>query len=108
MQSMNEEMQTVNSELQVKVDDLTKIRNDMNNLLNSTEIATLFLDKEMRIRQFTSQATRIIKLIQSDLGRPFTDLVSNLVYPEFSSDAQEVLRTLTFMEKTILRPTGAG
>jgi two-component system, chemotaxis family, CheB/CheR fusion protein len=101
MQSMNEELQTVNSELQVKVDDLTKVRNDMNNLLNSTEIATLFLDKDLRIRQFTTQAVRIIKLIQTDIGRPFTDLVSSLVYPEFSSDSKEVLRTLIPMEKTI-------
>jgi two-component system CheB/CheR fusion protein len=101
MQSMNEELQTLNSELQSKVDDLTKVKNDISNLMNSTEIASLFLDKGLKIRQFTSQMTRIIKLIPGDVGRPFTDLVSALDYPGFSADATEVLRTLVFIEKII-------
>jgi two-component system CheB/CheR fusion protein len=81
MQSLNEELQTVNAELQAKVDDYSRVNNDMKNLLNSTEIATLFLDKELNIRRFTLQATKIFKLIKSDIGRPFTDQVSDLVYP---------------------------
>lgn len=101
MQSLNEELQTVNAELMVKVDDYARVNNDMKNLLNSTEIATLFLDKELNIRRFTHQVTTIFKLIKSDTGRPFTDLTSGLDYPELSDDAREVLRTLVFLQKEI-------
>ena len=101
MQSLNEELQTVNAELQSKVDDYSRVNNDMKNLLNSTDIATLFLDKELNIRRYTLQATKIFKLIKSDLGRPFTDLVSDLIYPELAADALEVLRTLVFIQKQI-------
>jgi two-component system CheB/CheR fusion protein len=106
MQSLNEELQTVNAELQSKVDEFSRVNNDMKNLLNSTDIATLFLDKELNIRRFTNQATKIFKLIKSDIGRPFTDQVSALVYPELASDATEVLRTLVFIQKQI--PTRDG
>lgn len=106
MQSLNEELQTVNAELQSKVDDYSRINNDMKNLLNSTDIATLFLDKELNIRRFTDQAAKIFKLIKSDIGRPFTDQVSQLIYPELKEDAVEVLRTLIFIEKQI--PTKDG
>ncbi len=106
MQSLNEELQTVNAELQSKVDDYSRVNNDMKNLLNSTDIATLFLDKELNIRRFTNQATKIFKLIKGDIGRPFTDQVSQLIYPEVTEDALEVLRTLIFIEKQI--PTKDG
>jgi len=106
MQSLNEELQTVNAELQSKVDEFSRVNNDMKNLLNSTDIATLFLDKELNIRRYTNQATKIFKLIKSDIGRPFTDQVSDLVYPELVSDAREVLRTLIFIQKQI--PTTDG
>ncbi|HJZ39883.1 MAG TPA: chemotaxis protein CheB [Bacteroidales bacterium] len=106
MQSLNEELQTVNAELQSKVDDFTRVNNDMKNLLNSTDIATLFLDKELNIRRYTNQATKIFKLIKSDIGRPFTDQVSDLIYPELAADALEVLRTLIFIQKAI--PTKDG
>jgi two-component system, chemotaxis family, CheB/CheR fusion protein len=101
MQSLNEELQTVNAELTSKVDDFARVNNDMKNLLNSTDIATLFLDKELNIRRFTNEATKIFKLINSDIGRPFTDQVSDLVYPDLSADALEVLRTLVFKQKQI-------
>jgi len=101
MQSLNEELQTVNAELQSKVDEFARVNNDMKNLLNSTDIATLFLDKELNIRRFTNQATKIFKLIKSDIGRPFTDQVTNLNYPELADDALEVLRTLIFIEKQV-------
>jgi two-component system CheB/CheR fusion protein len=101
MQSMNEELQTVNTELQTKVEDLSRASNDMKNLLDSTDIATLFLDKELNVRRFTPQATKIIKLIAADAGRPITDLASDLSYPELAEDAREVLRKLAAMEKAI-------
>ncbi len=106
MQSLNEELQTVNAELMAKVEDYSRVNNDMKNLLNSTDIATLFLDKELNIRRYTNQATKIFKLIKSDIGRPFTDQVSQLIYPDLPEDAHEVLRTLIFIEKQI--PTKDG
>ncbi len=101
MQSLNEELQTVNAELQSKLDELSGTNNDMNNLLNSTDIATVFLDNQLRVRRFTVQARTIIKLIPSDVGRPITDLASDLLYPELVADAHEVLRTLVFSEREI-------
>lgn len=101
MQSLNEELQTVNNELQAKVDELSRSNNDMKNLLNSTDIATLFLDNDLQVRRFTTQATKIIKLIPGDIGRPITDLASDLLYPELTADAQEVLQKLGFVERPI-------
>ena len=101
MQSMNEELQTVNGELQAKVDLLSQASNDMKNLLDSTDIATLFLDKDLNVRRFTPQATKIIKLIATDAGRPITDLASELRYPDLADDAREVLRKLAAVEKPI-------
>jgi two-component system, chemotaxis family, CheB/CheR fusion protein len=106
MQSLNEELQTLNAELLVKVEDFSRVDNDMKNLLNSTDIATLFLDKELKIRRYTIQATKIFKLIKSDIGRPFTDQVSDINYPDMAEDAREVLRTLIFVEKQIPRKDG--
>jgi two-component system CheB/CheR fusion protein len=98
MQSLNEELQTVNLELQNKVNEFVVANNDMKNLLNSTEIATLFLDKELNIRRFTDSITQIIKLRAVDMGRPFTDLVSELQFPDIRSQALKVLKTLTTFE----------
>ncbi|TLU83455.1 MAG: PAS domain S-box protein [Chlorobium sp.] len=101
MQSLNEELQTVNQELQSKVTDLSQANNDMKNLLNSTDIATLFLDDELNIRRFTTRMTSIIKLIASDIGRPVTDIVTDLDYPALAEDGREVLRSLVFSEKQV-------
>jgi two-component system CheB/CheR fusion protein len=101
MQSLNEELQTVNVELQSRVSDFIQANDDMKNLLNSTEIATLFLDKELNIRRFTDEATKIFKLRKTDIGRPFTDLASDLRYPEIDSHAKQVLDTLISVETAI-------
>ncbi len=106
MQSLNEELQTVNAELQGKVDELSRSNNDMKNLLNSTDIATLFLDGDLNVRRFTTQATKIIQLIPGDVGRPITDLASDLIYPALTEDAREVLRKLGFSEKPITTRDG--
>jgi len=106
MQSMNEELQTVNHELQAKVTELSRASNDMRNLLDSTEIATLFLDEALNVRRFTAQTTRIIKLIPGDTGRPITDIVTDLNYPDMVTDAREVLRTLVFREKDLSTTDG--
>jgi len=101
MQSLNEELQTVNIELQSKVNDFVHANDDMKNLLNSTEIATLFLDKQLNIRRFTDPVANIFKVRNSDIGRPLTDLGSKLLYPEMDSDAHQVLKTLTSIETPI-------
>jgi two-component system CheB/CheR fusion protein len=101
MQSLNEELQTVNVELQSKVNDFIRASDDMSNLLNSTEIATLFLDKDLNIRKYTDPVTNIFKLRNTDVGRPFTDLVTDLVYPELEVQARKVIKSLTFIETAI-------
>jgi chemotaxis methyl-accepting protein methylase/chemotaxis response regulator CheB len=106
MQSLNEELQTVNAELQSKLEDFSRAGDDMKNLLDSTEVATLFLDRDLNVRRFTPQAIAIFKLIPSDVGRPITDLVSNLNYPELADDAREVLRTLVPTDKPVAAQTG--
>jgi two-component system CheB/CheR fusion protein len=106
MQSMNEELQTLNHELQTKVDELSRTNNDMRNLLDSTDIATLFLDQDLNVRRYTPQMVKIIKLIPSDLGRPISDLATELIYPDIVDDAHEVLRTLVFKEQSIATRDG--
>ena len=101
MQSMNEELQTVNVEMQSKLDDLTLAQSDLKNLLNSTEIAMLFLDQNLNVRRFTDRAAKIISLRDSDIGRPLSDLTTSLQYPTLNDDAHETLRTLVFSEKQI-------
>jgi two-component system CheB/CheR fusion protein len=78
----------------------------MRNLLDSTDIAVLFLDEAFNVRRFTSRTTQIIKLIPGDAGRPITDIASNLVYPGLAGDAREVLRTLVSKEKQIATDDG--
>ena len=107
MQSLNEELQSVNVELQSKIDELSSTNNDMKNLLNSTDIATIFLDNGLRIRRFTEQATEIFKLIPGDIGRPLADIVTELAYPDFQKDIKAVLDTLIFSEKEISGPDGS-
>lgn len=106
LQSINEELSTVNTELQMKVDELSIINDDMNNLFNSTEIATIFVDNELNIRRFTEEATQLIKLIQSDVGRPLSDIVSNIRYPELVDDIHQVIEKVAFKEKEV--NTGEG
>ncbi|WP_256361385.1 PAS domain-containing protein [Methylomonas koyamae] len=101
MQSLNEELQTVNAELQAKVSDLSLVNNDMKNLLDSMEIATVFLDNALNVRRFTSHATHLFKLIAGDVGRPLSDIVTELDYSQLQQDAQSVLRTLVFIEKQV-------
>jgi two-component system CheB/CheR fusion protein len=106
MQSMNEELQTLNAELQAKVDELSRASADLRNLLNSTNLATVFLDGALCVRRFTTPATTLINLLPGDVGRPVTDLASPLLYPTLVADAREVLRTLVHGEKEIATPDG--
>lgn len=98
---MNEELQAVNVELQSKIADLELAQSDMRNLLNSTDIATLFLDRDLNVRRFTERARKIISLRDSDVGRPLSDLTTHLEYPGLQSDVRDMLRTLVVSEKQI-------
>jgi two-component system CheB/CheR fusion protein len=106
MQSMNEELQTVNAELQAKVDELSRSSNDMRNLLNSTEIATLFLDGALCVRRYTERTTRLLRLIPTDAGRAITDVTTDLQFPELPDAVGQVLRTLVPVEREV--PTADG
>jgi two-component system CheB/CheR fusion protein len=98
LQSINEEIVTVNNELQMKIEELSQAKDDMNNLFNSTEIAIIFLDKDLKIRRFTKEATNLINMIESDIGRPITDISSKLKYDNIMQDAEEVLERVTYKE----------
>jgi two-component system CheB/CheR fusion protein len=99
LQSINEELATINTELQNKVSDLSRANNDMNNLLAGTGIATVFVDPSLHILRFTPAATGIINLITSDIGRPVSHIVSNLVgYDRLVADVQSVLDSLATRE----------
>lgn len=106
MQSMNEELQTINNELQTKLDDLSLAQSDMQNVLNSIEIAILFLDQNLNVRRYTDRAARIINLRESDIGRPLSDLTTSLQYPSLHDDALQTLRTLVFVEKQVTTTEG--
>ena len=106
MQSMNEELQTINSELQTKLDDLALAQSDMKNVLNSIEIAILFLDGDLNVRRYTDRASRIISLRESDVGRPLSDLTTSLQYPTLHEDALDTLRTLRPSEKQVRTDDG--
>jgi two-component system CheB/CheR fusion protein len=101
MQSMNEELQTINTELRTKLDDLALAQSDMKNVLNSIEIAVLFLDKQLHVRRYTDRAAKIVSLREGDIGRPLSELSSILKYPELDADAKDTLRTLQFSEKQV-------
>jgi two-component system CheB/CheR fusion protein len=107
MQSLNEELQTVNAELQGKVEELSRANDDMKNLLNATDIATIFLDNQLSIKRYTEQAKRLIRLIPSDVSRSIGDLVSNLRYSTLVEDAREVLRTLVHKEVEVQSADGS-
>ncbi len=107
LQSINEELATVNVELQTNVMSLSVANNDKSNMLAGTNIGTVFLDTQMRIRDFTPAAVNILNLIPSDMGRPVGHIASNLVgYNHLTEDAQAVLDTLISEEKDVQTTEG--
>ena len=101
MQAMNEELQTVNTELLTKIEDLAQAQSDLRNLLNSTQIATVFLDGSLNVRRFTEEAKKVFNLREGDTGRPLTDITTSLEYPQLVDDVATVLRTLAFCERAV-------
>jgi two-component system CheB/CheR fusion protein len=106
LQSLNEELITVNTQLQNKFEEAANANDDLKNLVNSTEVATIFLDSELRIKRFTPDASRVSKLIATDIGRPFEDIVSKVRYEGLLDDARTVLRTLVFTEREVQAEDG--
>ncbi len=99
MQSLNEELHSVNGELLLKLEDLSQIESDMRNLLDSTEIATIFLDNNLHVRRYTTQAAEIFNFIPRDIGRPITDITSSMCYIHLPEDVRQVIETGKFVEK---------
>ena len=106
LQSLNEELSTVNAQLQSKVEELGRLNNDLDNLLTSTNIPTVFLDRQYRIRRFTPAATRLFNLIPSDIGRPVGDIVQKFTDPELLEHAGTVLTKLTAVSKEVQSQEG--
>ena len=105
-QSMDEELRTIDGELQSKLDDLALAQSDMQKLLNSTDIATLFLDNDLNVRRFTEQVARVVHLHEGEIGRSLSELATTLIYPELHADVSETLRTLAFSPKEIATTDG--
>jgi two-component system CheB/CheR fusion protein len=108
LQSVNEELQTVNHELTVKIDELDRANSDLRNLYESTQIATVFLDRDMIIRSFTPAVTHIFSLIPTDRGRPLTNIAHHLDYAELPQDIQQVFATRQPIERRVNRRDGAA
>lgn len=98
LKSLNEELVTVNSELHNKIDSLSAINDDMKNIINSIDTAIIFVDNDLCIKSFTSQATKIVNLMPSDIGRPIKHFSIALKYDNFIQDIQDVLDTLIYKE----------
>ncbi|MEO6228352.1 MAG: CheR family methyltransferase, partial [Thermomonas sp.] len=104
MQSINEELHTVNSEVNSKNETMHDLNNDLQNLMDSTHIATLFLDTQLQIKSFTPPTTDVFNLREGDRGRPITDIVARLDYPDLQQDVKQVLRTLAPRERELESP----
>ena len=103
LQSLNEELHTVNTRLTEKLDELAEANSDLRNLFDSTEIATIFLDRHLLIRSFTHAIATLYNLIPSDQGRPLTDIVTRLNYHGLREDVAFVLSTLDPLERRVTR-----
>jgi two-component system CheB/CheR fusion protein len=98
LQSVNEELSTVNQELNIKIEELSQANNDFMNLMNSTDIGTIFLDRELRVKLFTPRARDAFNLIPSDIGRPLMDITSKLAHDNLVKDIERVMKTLNKVE----------
>jgi two-component system CheB/CheR fusion protein len=106
LQSLNEELQTVNSELQSKVDELSDAYDDINNLLSSTQIATIFVDNDLQVKRFSKEAEKIVNLIESDVGRPLEHQSTHLQDVDLTTGIKQVLDNLTPVEKEVQTQDG--
>src|SRR6185295_13377919 len=106
LQSVNEELYTVNAEYQRKIAELTELTNDMDNLLASTEVGTIFLDGQLRIRKFTPQIVDTFGLLPHDVGRPIETFAHKMRYPELVPDLKRVVTSGQAIERDLIDPHG--
>ncbi len=106
LQSLNEELNTLNNELRSKIEVVEQTNNDLNNLLVSTEVATLFLDMDCRVRWFTPAIKQVLRLIPSDLGRPIADLASTVTGSQLDAESRRVLQDLVPLETEVASEEG--
>jgi len=101
LQSINEELQTVNSELKLNLERVSRAHNDLENLVKSTEVGTLFLDTNLKIKLFTPKVAELFNVVASDIGRPITDFTHHLEYDDLVKDMQKVLKDLIPVEQEV-------
>src|SRR3712207_993481 len=101
LQSVNEELTTVNNELAHRVHELTRATSDLKNFLEGTQIATLFLDNDFKVMNFTPAIAEIFHLVETDVGRPISHIKSRISFEELQDDIRRVLRTLTSVERSL-------
>ncbi len=106
MQSLNEELSSVNVELHLKVEALSQANDDMQNLLNSADVATVFLDTDLQIRRYTEQAQDLIRLRPGDIGRPISELACTLLYEQLVADCRATLKHLKLHEQEVRTESG--
>ena len=106
LQSINEELRTVNQELKVKVEEVSLTSNNLQNLINSTDIGTIFLDRSFRVALFTPAARNMFNLIPADYGRPLSDITNNIEYTNLLHDAETVLDKLSTLEQEVSTTEG--
>lgn len=106
LQSINEELLTVNHELKAKVEETGKINDDLQNLIASTDIATLFVDRAMTIKRYTPHATKLFNLIPTDIGRSLLDITHKLEYEQLADDATEAFQSLRVIEREVASQAG--
>jgi two-component system, chemotaxis family, CheB/CheR fusion protein len=106
LQSINEELQTVNFELKTKLEEVSRAHDDLENLMTATDIATLFVDRQLCIKRFTPQLSEIFNVKSYDLGRPIGDITHSLAYDQLESDSKRVLEDLAGIEREIDGPQG--
>jgi two-component system CheB/CheR fusion protein len=106
LQSVNEELRTVNQELEIKIDELKQANDDLKNLMEATEIAILFLDNKLNTRLYTSNVTELFHLIDSDVGRPLSDVTHELKYDSLVSDLNEMLAESKSIQKQVSTQNG--
>jgi two-component system CheB/CheR fusion protein len=106
LQSLNEELQTVNQELKLKIEEQTRFNDDLQNLVHSTEIGTIFLDRALNIKLFTPAVRTLFKLLPADRGRPLSDITTVLDHPDLHLDLARVMETLERVEREVLTSDG--
>ena len=101
LQSVNEELRTVNQELQIKIDEISHANDDMRNLMSSTAIGTIFVDRSLRVKLFTPSVHEVFNLIPADVGRSLLDINSKLLFKDLAGDLERVLERLQTIEREV-------